>query len=659
MSGKPSNGLSGRTRRNSPLVESLENRQMLSISASGGVFSNKDRVFTYETPTGGHATIKIIGIGNLAGTSVDDTGAVHIVFSGTNTYSKITGSVQGGDGLAPLASIVNSQLSDAGQSQSLSGVGGNVLQSVLLGKFDLVPGGTINLTSGVNALSLDSVGADTQIELRELPSTIQPSTLQAEIKSAATSGTSSSTSTSSSSSTSTSKSSSSSSSSTSTIPLQDTGTPYTYTSSQGVSTTYVKSADGAVTLTAASGSFTAGSNIVESLSPGQPPSLPPAPPGVILKINRVQGTLAQPVNLQTDSQIFGYDPATGRLLRFDLNLETNTGTVDPTFPTIVVPGSPAAVGLNLGWNGSQLDVLVSSGTTVYAYNATTGAAVGSFTTTYPTNSIGSTDTVTVLGSYVTNTLYMINLPLSLQTGVAQPATGDPKSLTPTSGLTLLGGLTGIAGSNSIYASVAGTFDSLHPLQPELGMQSVSTVSVARSPSFTGPFYKFNSYTASATFEQGYYIPVTANPPNSSQQGAGLGSVDQSLAMLEGLSNGANTLSLSSGIVALDYPNLLGAVSESFRTGLSGAAIIDVQGDVQSFRGQSAAGLVLNDTGNLNLVKLDSLSNSTIVGQPISHLEIKSRSASNVLSTKRDVGTRNGVDVSNSLQPIGPITQTGD
>ena len=38
----------------------------------------------------------------------------------------------------------------------------------------------------------------------------------------------------------------------------------------------------------------------------------------------------------------------------------------------------AMIQIGLGWNGSQLDVLVSSGTTVFAYNATTGAAVGSF-----------------------------------------------------------------------------------------------------------------------------------------------------------------------------------------------------------------------------------------------------------------------------------------
>ena len=99
---------------------------------------------------------------------------------------------------------------------------------------------------------------------------------------------------------------------------------------------------------------------------------------MILKINRVAGSLTKPVNLLTDPKIFGYDPTTGELIRFDVNLQNDTGTVDPTFPTITVPGDPASVGLNLGYNGRQLDVLVGSGTTVYAYNATTGAAAGSF-----------------------------------------------------------------------------------------------------------------------------------------------------------------------------------------------------------------------------------------------------------------------------------------
>ena len=52
---------------------------------------------------------------------------------------------------------------------SFSGVGGNVIEAVYLNNFDLIAGGNINLTSGVNTLVLDSVGPATQVHLRELP----------------------------------------------------------------------------------------------------------------------------------------------------------------------------------------------------------------------------------------------------------------------------------------------------------------------------------------------------------------------------------------------------------------------------------------------------------------------------------------------------------
>jgi hypothetical protein len=68
---------------------------------------------------------------------------------------------------------------------------------------------------------------------------------------------------------------------------------------------------------------------------------------------------------------------------------------------------------------------------------------------------------------------------------------------------------------------------------------------------------------------------------------------------------------------------------------------------------------LNDTGNLNLVKFQSVQNSTIVGQPVSHLQIPIRSKVIVLTPSRTVGTRNGVTVDKTLQQIGPISQTGD
>src|SRR5262249_4927056 len=111
----------------------------------------------------------VVGLGNLLGTTLTSSGALELVYGDTNAYSKITGSVHGGGGHAPLASIQNSRLISAGASNSLSGVGGDVVQSFLLSPFDLIDGGRINLTPGVNSLILDSIGADTQINLRALP----------------------------------------------------------------------------------------------------------------------------------------------------------------------------------------------------------------------------------------------------------------------------------------------------------------------------------------------------------------------------------------------------------------------------------------------------------------------------------------------------------
>ena len=70
-------------------------------------------------------------------------------------------------------------------------------------------------------------------------------------------------------------------------------------------------------------------------------------------------------------------------------------------------------------------------------------------------------------------------------------------------------------------------------------------------------------------------------------------------------------------------------------------------------------MILNDTGNLNLVKFASITNSTIVGQPVSHIQIRNRSDVTVLTPSRTAGSRNGVTVDSNLRPIGPLSQTND
>ncbi len=158
---------------------------------------------------------------------------------------------------------------------------------------------------------------------------------------------------------------------------------------------------------------------------------------------------------------------------------------------------------------------------------------------------------------------------------------------------------------------------------------------------------------------GQFVNVPAAQPATSPPGPALGSIDQSLALVTGASGGTNTVNTENGTFTFYYPNALAGLSESFRPDLVGAAVIDIQGTVQSIRGTTATGMVLNDTGNLNLVKFRTVANSTIVGQPVGHIQFKSRSHVSIMTPTRDVAGRNGVIVNSKLVQIGPLTQPND
>src|SRR5208337_1650435 len=79
-------------------------------------------------------------------------------------------------------------------------------------------------------------------------------------------------------------------------------------------------------------------------------------------------------------------------------------------------------------------------------------------------------------------------------------------------------------------------------------------------------------------------------------------------------------------VTVPFTDPITDLSESFRPELNGStangtgpALIDVQGTIQSVRGLTANGLVLNNTGYLNLIRIGQISNSTILAQPIGHI----------------------------------------
>jgi hypothetical protein len=704
MSRQPSHSRKKPARKARPVLEGLEDRQLLSAAGSRAAIhpahppikglSHHNREFTYRTPTGGLAVITMTGVGNLKGTTAPG-GVLQIEYADTNSFSKIIGKVYGGGNRAPLESIYNRHLVEAGAQNSLSGVGGNVIQAVILNDWDLVPGGVINLTSGVNSLVLNSIGPDTQVHLRDIPASIEPTALVANATAVLQNPTNPATSSSSTSSSSSARFGGSSSPSTSGVtPTLPVGVPTPVTNANGTTWTYKLEQAQDLTLVGVSGSFTAQPNVVESLPAGQPRQTPPpAPPGIILKVNGIYGSPTAPINLLTDSEFWGYDATTHRLVQFNLNLTTGPGQPDfigtPTTKRIQVPGNPSAVGLNLGWDGSQLDVLVSSGATVYAYNATTGLP----DTTYGPNnyffstsnliagpiiSIGSTDTVTVIGNGTT--LQMINLATSLQMGMAQAIGTPAPAVSNTQEYTALGGLTSIPGSTTVYGAVSAHFNTLQPNNVQLGIQPANTVLVTHAKIQGAKLtYSLSGGTPYAFTSKGSDTNVIAGEP-----GSAMGSVDSNLAIVFNppASVDKNVVELvnpttGSEVAKIrlkdpndpskDYPYPIVALSGSFRPDLTGSAatgagpaLIDIQGDVQSFRGRKATGMVFNDTGNLNLVKFGTITNSTIVGQPIGHIDVTQHLVNvTMLTPTRTVSTRGGVTVDPSLHQIGPLSFTGD
>jgi hypothetical protein len=525
-------------------------------------------------------------------------------------------------------------------------------------------------------LVLDSIGADTQINLRTLPPA--PVTITTLPTSSLVVGTSS---------TGASSVTVFRAFSTTTTSTASPGTTLealqstTVTSPYGVSTTYLTNGNAAQTLTAVSGEFKSAGNIVEPLPSGQPiQTVPPAPPGIIIKVNHINGDLKAPINPQKDARIFGYDATTDQVVRFSLDLDKKTAKLDSGFPAIPVPGAvpnePA--GLDLAWDGKQRVLLVSQGSTIYAYNPVTAAPIGQFTTTgsfiatmsmlptVPITMIAGTDTLTVLGTGTQ--LYAIDLPSSLQTGVAQVAAGNPPPISPLMQFALLGGLTSAPGTNTVFATIAGHFDTTQPGMTQLGIQAFSTAAVMTVKGAGSVLSNALGLLANTGVELHLAFVNVPPPPPAYSPGPALGSIDQSLALVTNFTPATagpppipatNTVSTETDTYTFTYPDPLEGLSQTFRPDLYGSALIDIQGTVQSIRGRTATGMVLNDTGNLNLVKFRSVRTSTIIGQPVSHIQIQQRSDVLILTKTRAVGGRNDVKLNKHLKVIGPLSQPND
>ena len=663
MSSDGSSTRRGRQRQNRPEMEGLEGRALLSTTGDGSGVSASSvaatavtttakntpgalRRFDYSTAGGAKVDIQLFGVGSLIGTYVDPDGALNLRFSGTNAQTGIIGHVRGGSGHAAVRSIEHR----FEPPQSLSGIGGTLLNLVKLKDFDLVQGGRINLTGGAHLLFLNSSAADTQISLRELP------------ESQTTTGNSAS------------------------------------ASQNGVTYGFLLDLSGAQTLTSVGGQLVTGfstlpsnSSALTSTSTNPPPGPPPAPPGVVVSINHVNGPARDSVSIGTP-QIFAYDKTTDALLRYD----TATGQPTLTIPHALNGNTAGEAGVALARVNGRLAVLVSDGSTIRAYDAINGDSVGSFAlaplklapySLANPSRLGTFDTLTVVGDPTGGTnglgkLQAINVNASLRTGQAvvltDPATGNPivPSYTSQRAFQFTGGFAGLPGSSTLYAVGAGHFDPYQPDQFQLGVAALS----AGVPSTT---------SAGAGLKEASRTVLTGNaPPNSGNSGTNgtivtnslgvtlangnlnnaLGSVDQSLALITGQGLDPKTGAAASKVslysasslskqtdIYLDTTDNLTDLSGSFRPDLKGTALVDVQGNTQSFRSQDARGLVFNGEGRVNLVKIEAARDSTIIGFPFVHAQIPLRSNTVILSTTRAVGDRGGVIQVPGLSPTGPLS----
>ena len=557
--------------------------------------------------------LTLFGLGTMAGTTVDANGVLHIVYDNTGPNSRILAHVAGGNGRAKLGSIVDADVPALG----FSGVGSNEIGAVKLLGFDLIDGGLINLAGGVGTLQLNSIGSNTMVDVRSLPisaGTTNPSptspveTLQ--FVTTANGGT----------------------------ELAGFGGFTVPGSGSGASAqvnqnnvTTVVGAGGQVQVLSTGGAAT---------------SAKVPPPGVNVLVNQINGA---PKNTPVlgPAQLFAYDPKANLLIRFDVN------SGDP-LQAIEVPGagsSQAAVGLSR-LDGRQI-VLAAVGSTVYAYDVVTGVPVGSFTTTNladqgvtSIDGIGETSSKTIIVDAepdMPGTALVLDVSASLASGEAV-TTGS--AFEPGREFFLTGGATGVAGLATAYLTGAAHFDSFQPNQFQFGVLAVNAASDHLSET------KRTQVTSPSSLS-----PVDPNNP----QTEAFGSLDESLALVTGVSDGKNTITLydpttlsRQGSLTLNYGNPLAGLSESFHPELGGAAVINVRGITNLIRSQYVKGLVYNDIGYLNQIGIQTAVDSTFIGLPVGHVNINRRQNVEILSTARPHNDRGGVTVVPDLKPVGPL-----
>ena len=651
------------TRKTRPAVEGLEGRAPLSTTpgvsaaqtattattttattpttatpATTSSTSTAMRRYAYTTQEGARVVISMYGVGQLNSTADPSvqtrynpqTDALDLIFSGTNEKSAIVAQVHGGTA-PPRLELLQHALLPAG---SLSGIGSSLINVVNLKNFDLIAGGRINLTGGVHMLMLNSIGPNTQINLRDIPPEL-------------TSG-----------STSTSSSAS--------------GTE------NGVTLGFLTNLTGARTLTSVEGDFIAGFNLFATPLLGTnpaPPGPPPAPPGVVVMVNRIDGAPRNPVTLG-DPVIFGFDPVENAVIPFDGATGArlpNAISLDGIFPADTVDQAS----VSLAHVNGHVDVLADNGQKVVALNPTTGQLEGSFSLTNlktastplpnPTR-ITNFNGVTVVadpmnqpGDTGLGRIQPISLAASLTSHQAVPL-GAPYDMQRAFGLT--GGLSGLPGSSNLYAAAPPGSIPISPTPSSSAWRrSAPRPSPAPAPACSP------SRASTALSNSGKTIATGPHGQTASSPNNAMGSIGLRLALDTGLQTDSttgqttNTVTFfnpssdtSTKTVQFDDPHQLSGLSAAYYPSLAGSALIDVQGNTQSLRARTAQGLVFNGEGNVNLVKIDHASDTLIRGYPFGHAAIPDRQNVQIVSTgTRNVGPRNDVTVIDNLPPTGPLS----
>ena len=580
----------------------------------------------FSFPDGTRASLTLYGAGTLKGTSINSDGTLDLIFDGTTSGTRVIGKVlpsrRGASGRVPLAKLKDADVA----SVSASGTGSNQIGIVNLADFDLVAGGVVNLSAGVQILQLGVVGPDTLMTIRSLP-VPQGTTLPVDNVSFPT--------------------------------AQFVIAPGGGTELAGTGGLAVPGAISGSTANAGGGGFITqiGANGELELIPVQGTGDQILVPGATLLFDSIEGNpnddpLAPP-------QIFGFDPTTTKLLRFD----TNSGNVLQEINVGIAPTMNDDVGLGLARvDGRQL-VLLGIDSTVYAYDVISGAPVGSFITTSltaigatPITGIAHTDSRTILTSNFTQTAQSINVQESLATGSAV-AVGN--AYTPSREFTLSGGATGAAGLSNAFLTGSGFFDTFTPNQQQFGVVSVRPSDGSLSE--TGRTAVSNPSSL-----------VTQVPPDNPP--FAFGSVGLFPALVTSVEPATPATDTTPALPArnvvttydvtgysrsdsfnLNWANRLTGLSESVNPELEGDAVINMVGIMTRIHARKARGMVLNGIGYLNTIEIPIVTDSTIIGLPVGHVVIDSRDNVTIISSDtRPVGEQGGVTIVPGLKPQGPF-----